>query len=55
LEKVISSVEQEGHAVESVLQSEFNFRSVDAAITALQQAKAAFAAFIIYLTNNLGE
>ena len=55
LENVISSVEREGYAAESVLQSEFNFDNIDAAIAALQQAKAGLAAFIIYLTNNLGE
>jgi len=55
LENVISSVEREGYAAERVLRSEFNFDSIDAAIAALQQAKAGFVAFIIYLTNNLGE
>ena len=55
LENVISSVEREGHAAESVLQSGFNLDSIEAAIAALQQAKAGMAAFIIYLTNNLDE
>jgi hypothetical protein len=55
LERVIASVEREGRAVENVLRNEFNFDSVDAAITALQQTKAGFATFIIYLTNNIGE
>jgi hypothetical protein len=55
LENVISSVEREGYAAERVLRSEFNFDSIDAAIAALQQTKAGFVAFIIYLTNNLGE
>jgi hypothetical protein len=55
LENVISSVEREGNAVKSVLQSDFDFDSIDAAIAALQQAKAGLAAFIIYLTNNLDE
>ena len=55
LEKVISSVEGEGRAVESVLRSDYNFDNIAAAISALEQAKAGLTAFIVYLTNNLSE
>jgi hypothetical protein len=55
LDNVISSVESEGHAVEAVLQSQFNLNNIDAAISALQQAKAGLTAFIIYLTKGLAE
>jgi hypothetical protein len=55
LEEVIVSMKHEGHAAEALLLSEFNLRSIDSAIDALQKAKAGMIGFIIYLTNNLGE
>jgi hypothetical protein len=55
LEDVIQTAEREGRSMEHILKDAFNEDSVDAAIEALQTAKAGLIGVILWATKNLGE